>query len=127
VAAAIAIPAFVKARQSAQNDNSSQEGNNTPDPETVQYNHIIKNLRLLQKAKQKWADEKVKQKGDAVTLENLAPYLDKGPIKPVNDEEYNPQPVGTPPTARLAHELHGHAAGSEVTAPSATQKQPAAT
>jgi hypothetical protein len=126
VAAAVAIPAFVKARQSAQNSSGTPSDNGAPDSETVQYNHILKNLRLLQTAKQKWAEDKGKQKGDAATLGDLAPYFENGPMKPVNDEEYTPQPVGTPPTARLAHDLHGHAAGSEITAPSPREKKSAA-
>jgi hypothetical protein len=123
VAAAIAIPAAVKARQST----TQNAGAAAADPETAQYNSIIKNLRALQTAKQKWAEEKGKQNGDAVTLADLAPYLKNGPINPVADEEYIPQAVGTPPTARLAHDLHGHAAGSEVMAPAAKKKKSAAT
>jgi hypothetical protein len=126
VAAAIAIPALVKAHQSAQNASPPQADNSAPNPELAQYNHIIKNLHLLQTAKRKWAAEKGKEKGDAVTLEDLAPYLDNGPIKPVADEEYYPQPVGAQPTARLAHDLHGHLAGSEIMAPTG-KKKPAAT
>jgi hypothetical protein len=127
VAAALAIPAIAKAHQSTQNDTPIQPGNITPDRETVRYNNILKNLRLLQTAKLKWAGEKGKHKGDTVTLQDLASYLDKGPIKPVADEEYNPQPIGAQPTARLAHELDGHIAGSDITAPAAKKKEPAAT
>lgn len=119
VAAAIVLPTLIKAKHAAQNAKAAQ------DPETAQYNHIIKNLRLLQTAKQKWAADKGKEKGGTVTMEDIAPYLDKGPIQPEAGEEYILQPVGAPPTARLARELHGHAAGSEISAPAA-KKKPAA-
>lgn len=121
LAAAIAIPNFIKARQAAQGNPTTSAA----DPQMREYNRIVANLRQLQTAKQLWASQKGKEKGDAVTMEDLAPYLKSGLIKPIADEEYNPQPVGTAPTARLAHELRGHAAGSEITAP-ARKKRPAA-
>jgi hypothetical protein len=120
MAAAIAIPNFIKARTAA------QKAGAVADPETIEYNHIIRNLRLVQAAKQKWAAEKGKEKGDAATMEDLTPYLAMGPIKPVADEEYEPQPIGTPPTAKLAHDLHGHSAGSEISLPPAGKKKPVA-
>lgn len=124
VGAAIAIPGFVKARAAAQATSMNQSGNGNS--QTAKYNHIIKNLRLIQAAKLKWAAEKGKETGEAVTMDDLAPYFTDGPIEPVADEEYNPQPIGSAPTARLAHALHGHAAGSEITAPAIRKKkQPA--
>jgi len=126
VAAAVAIPAFVKARASTQNGNAAMKGGSGQNPETIQYNRIMKNLRLLQTAKQKWAAEKGKTDGDPATMDDIAPYLANGPIQPVADEEYNPQPVGTPPTATLAHNLNGHPAGSVISAPRTAKKKPAA-
>jgi hypothetical protein len=122
-AAAIAVPNFIKAKQAAQKTTFTQP-TPTPDPQTAQYNHIVRNLRLLQTAKQKWANEKGKAAGDPVTMEDLAPYLRNGTIEPVVDETYNPQPVGSAPTAKLAHDLHGKQAGSEITAPGARKRKP---
>ncbi len=130
VVAAIAIPNFVKARAATQNAQPAAQGNSTSqaapvqNPETAQYNHIVKNLRLLQTAKQKWAADKGKNEGDTVTMDDLAPYLDNGPIQSVANEEYDPQPVGAQPTAKLAHNLLGHSAGAEISAPLARKKTP---
>ncbi len=55
VAAAIAIPNFVKAR------------------ETSQINAIRNNLRVLNSAEQQWAVEKGKKSGDPATMDDLAP------------------------------------------------------
>jgi len=54
---AIAIPNFVKARS------------------TAQQNGCIKNLRLIDAAKQQWALEKNKQSTDVPTQQDLLPYL----------------------------------------------------
>lgn len=131
-AAAIAIPTMMKAHAVAQNVSSAPQGNlaapapqasSLPNLEAAQYNHILTNLRALQAAKQKWATAKGKAEGDTVTMDDLASYLPDGTIQPVADEEYDPQPVGALATAKLAHDLHGHAAGSEISAPPARKTQ----
>lgn len=55
--AAIAIPNFVRAR------------------ETAQANACINNLRQIDGAKQQWALENKKTSSAAVTIDNIAPYL----------------------------------------------------
>jgi hypothetical protein len=59
--AAIAIPNFVKARA------------------TSQQNACINNLRLLDAAKQQWALENKKQSTDTPAISDLRPYLGRGP------------------------------------------------
>lgn len=120
VVAAVAIPAFIKAHAAGQQTSLSSPP--ARDPQTAEYNQIIKNLRSLQNAKQKWAKEKGKQKGDAVNLDDLTPYLEDGAFKPAAGETYDPEVVGTQPTAKLAHALHGHRAGSEIIAPPRKKK-----
>jgi hypothetical protein len=61
VLAAIAIPNFVKART------------------TAQQNACINNLRLIHSAKQQWALDEKKQSTDTPTLEDLRKYLGRGP------------------------------------------------
>jgi competence protein ComGC len=57
--AAIALPNFVKARQ------------------TAQRNFCVNNLRMIESAKQSWALEKQKTLQEAPTVEELKPYLGK--------------------------------------------------
>jgi hypothetical protein len=97
VAAAIAIPNFIKGR------------------ETARYNRIVDNLRRLDIAKRMWATDKGKPEGASVSMDDLASYLQKE-IEPVAGEEYILHPVGTPATARLAQSLGEHKAGSEISA-----------
>jgi hypothetical protein len=61
VLSAIAIPNFVKARQTAQN------------------NACINNLRQIDGAKQQWALEKVKVGSDVPTQADIQPYIGHGP------------------------------------------------
>lgn len=96
--AAIAIPNFVKAR------------------ETAQYNAIVSNLRRMDDAKQTWALENRKNTGSPVTEQDLAEYFHGGSIKPVAGETYRINPVGTPATATLGRGLKGHPAGSVIQA-----------
>ena len=62
--AAIAIPNFVKARA------------------TSQENACINNLRQIDAAKNKWALEKAKKPTDVPTKEDLLPYLRRWPVCP---------------------------------------------
>jgi hypothetical protein len=64
VAAAIAIPNFIRART------------------TSQQNACINNLRLLDSAKQQWALENHKSSSDTPTMEDLKPYLGSLPSCP---------------------------------------------
>src|SRR5580658_4397395 len=87
--AAIAIPNFVKART------------------TSQQNACINNLRLIDASKQQWALEQKKQSTDSPVGSDLQPYLGRGsngelpacPVDPQNGfaTSYNQNIVGTPP------------------------------
>ena len=98
--AAIAIPNFVKAR------------------ETAQLNSIVNNLRILESAKDQWALEAKKGTGDVPTSANLTDYLKNNtmPSKVVG-ETYNINAVGTPSTATTPVKLGTYAANSNVTLP----------
>jgi prepilin-type N-terminal cleavage/methylation domain-containing protein len=80
--AAIAIPNFVKARQ------------------TAQTNACINNLRIIDSAVNQYALEKGKVTGDATGVANLSPYLGRGagtwPVGPLG-EVYIAPAVGTAP------------------------------
>ena len=77
---AIAIPNFVKAR------------------ETAQRNACINNLRQIDGATEQWALEKRKDVGTTVTEADVTPYIRDGfPICPTGGR-YTIGPVGKPPT-----------------------------
>jgi Tfp pilus assembly protein PilE len=97
--AAIAIPNFVKAR------------------ETAQYNAILNNLRMMEGAKEMWALENRKREGSPVTEQDLKPYLRGGRINPITGETYNLNPVGTAAAATLSHQIMNHPAGSVIKVP----------
>ncbi|HUZ07831.1 MAG TPA: hypothetical protein VMV89_10145 [Candidatus Paceibacterota bacterium] len=84
---AIAIPNFVKARS------------------TAQENACINNLRQLDAAKNEWALEKGKKEGDVPTKEDLLPYLRSWPVCP-SGGTYSINAVGEPPTCSVpGHKL----------------------
>jgi prepilin-type N-terminal cleavage/methylation domain-containing protein len=98
--AAIAIPNFVKART------------------TSQQNACINNLRLVDAAKQQWALEQKKQTTDSPSAgaTELQPYLGRGangelptcPVDPANTfvTSYVVNAVGTPPTCNIVSSTH---------------------
>jgi prepilin-type N-terminal cleavage/methylation domain-containing protein len=96
--AAIAIPNFVKART------------------TSQQNACINNLRLIDASKQQWALEQKKQSTDSPASSDLQPYLGRGsngelPTCPVDSgnsftTSYIPNIVGTPPTCNIVSSSH---------------------
>jgi prepilin-type N-terminal cleavage/methylation domain-containing protein len=98
--AAIAIPNFVKART------------------TSQQNACINNLRLIDAAKQQWALEQRKQTTDtpAASGTDLQPYLGRGangelPTCPVDPQSlfttsYTPNSVGTSPVCQIVPSTH---------------------
>jgi prepilin-type N-terminal cleavage/methylation domain-containing protein len=98
--AAIAIPNFVKART------------------TSQQNACINNLRLVDAAKQQWALEQRKQTTDtpAASGTDLQPYLGRGatgelptcPVDPQNTfpTSYTVNNVGTSPTCNIVPSAH---------------------
>ena len=82
--AALAMPAFVKAR-----DNS-------------RLGVIYLNLREIDSAKEQWAAEHRKGNGATVNdVSELSDYFRRGHILDVIHENYIPNPVGTPPEAAL--------------------------
>jgi hypothetical protein len=85
--AAIAVPNFVKARA------------------TSQQNACINNLRQLDAAKNQWALEKGKTATDVPTKEDLLPYLRNWPVCPAGGT-YTINAVGEPPTCSIpGHQL----------------------
>jgi hypothetical protein len=85
--AAIAVPNFVKAR------------------ETSQRNACINNLRQLDAAKKEWALEKGKTATDVPTMDDLKPYLRSIPHCPTGGS-YTLNAVNTPPTCSISgHQL----------------------
>ena len=85
--AAIAIPNFVKARA------------------TSQQNACINNLRQIDAAKNEWALEKGKKNGDVPTKEDLLPYISKWPVCPAGGS-YIIGAVGVNPTCSISgHQL----------------------
>jgi prepilin-type N-terminal cleavage/methylation domain-containing protein len=96
--AAIAIPNFVKARA------------------TSQQNACINNLRLIDSAKQQWALEQKKQGTDSPQGTDLQPYLGRGsngelpscPVDPQNafSTSYAQGIIGTPPICQIVSTSH---------------------
>jgi prepilin-type N-terminal cleavage/methylation domain-containing protein len=96
--AAIAIPNFVKART------------------TSQQNACINNLRLIDSAKQQWALEQRKQNTDSPQGTDLQPYLGRGangelPTCPVDSQNlfstsYTQNIVGSKPTCLIVSSSH---------------------
>ncbi len=88
VAAAIAIPNFIKARS------------------TSQQNACINNLRLIDAAKQQWALENKKQSTDTPAISDVQPYLGRGvkgemPVCPAGGS-YTLGSVGEKPTCSIS-------------------------
>ena len=83
---AIAVPNFVKARDSSRTKS------------------CIANLRQIDAAKEQYAMDTKKSTGDAVALANLAPdYIKTAPVCPSGTAAYVPGNVGvTPPCPNVA-------------------------
>lgn len=83
IMAAIAIPSFVQART------------------TAQQNNCINNLRMIDGAKDQWAIENNKMDSDLVTPEGCSPYIKGGwPICPVGGQ-YSVTTVAEPPVCSV--------------------------
>jgi len=101
--AAIAIPNFVKARESAQ------------------LNSIMNNLRILEGAKDQWALENKKGTGDTAGwttgTAGIGDYLKGATVKDVVGETYDLKTVGTNTTAKLPAtvKLGTYAVGATIT------------
>ena len=98
--AAIAIPNFVRAR------------------ETAQLNSIVNNLRIIEGAKDQWALENKKGTGDTPVSTDVSPYL-KNTTMPtgVVGETYNINAVGVSATAKTPVKLGTYAANANVSIP----------
>src|SRR6266702_1568504 len=94
--AAIAIPNFVKAR------------------ETAQLNSIFNNLRIIEGAKDQWALESKNGTGAATSLTIISDYLKGGTVKPVLTETYVTDVVGSPAHASATVKLGSYTAGSDI-------------
>ena len=97
--AAIAIPNFVKAR------------------ETAQLNSIFNNLRILEGAKDQYALEEKKGTGDLAGWGALTNYLKGATVNTVVNETYNLNNIGTAASALISVKLGTYASGSTITAP----------
>jgi type II secretory pathway pseudopilin PulG len=96
--AAIAIPNFVKART------------------TSQQNACINNLRLIDSSKQQWALEQRQQSSNTPVGSDLQPYLGRGaagelpscPVDPANTfaTSYGPNNVGSKPVCDIVPSTH---------------------
>lgn len=62
---------------------------------------IMENLRTIDTAKGQWVTATKAKDKAPVTMANLTSYLSGKEVKPVVGEQYDPSPVGHPPTATL--------------------------
>jgi prepilin-type N-terminal cleavage/methylation domain-containing protein len=96
--AAIAVPNFVRAR------------------ETAQLNSILNNLRLIEGAKDQWALENKKTTGATVTSTSLEVYLRNNEwVQQLANETYNINAIGTQASATgftLIGKTHAYADGT---------------
>jgi len=99
--ATIAIPNFLRAR------------------ETAQLNSIVNNLRLTEGVKDQWALENKKGSGDVPVYTDLSPYMKNGLFPPstIVGETYNILAVGSSSTATTPIRLGTYAINSNVTLP----------
>ena len=95
---AIAIPRFIKSR------------------ETAQLGSIIGNLRIVENAKDQWALQNQKGTGSLPDWPGLSDYIKGGTVKPATSETYTINPVGTPSSASATVKLGTYSAGDLILA-----------
>jgi len=95
---AIAVPFFVKSRESAQ------------------FNSIISNLRIIENAKDQWALQNQKGTGDTTDWPLLSDYIKGGTVKPATSETYTISPMGTSAYATATVRLGTYAPSDPITA-----------
>ena len=95
--AAIAIPRFLKSR------------------ETAQLGSIIGNLRIVESAKDQWALQNQKGTGDTTDWIGLSDFIKGGTVKPAASETYTINPVGTNAFATCAARLGTYAPNDPIT------------
>jgi len=89
---------------------------------------IMENLRTIDTAKIKWVSDTKPAPGASVTIATLTSQLSGKTITPVVGEEYDPMPVGQPPTATLpANKTLGTFSGGEVLTAASIEKALAST
>ncbi len=106
--AAIAIPNFVKARETAQLNSIF---NNL---RIIEGATIFNNLRIIEGAKDQWALESKNGTGAATSLTIISEYLKGGTVKPVVNEVYTTDLVGSPASAVATVKLGTYAAGAVI-------------
>jgi type IV pilus assembly protein PilA len=88
--------------------------------DTGRLNVIRQNLREIDSAKEQWALEKKQPEGAPVAdVADLSDYLRGGHVNEVVQETYEPNPIGTPPTATLPAgiKLRQYGPGATIPAP----------
>jgi len=88
--------------------------------DTGRLNVIRQNLRDIDSAKEQWALERKLPEGAPVAdVADLSEYLRGGQVNEVIQETYEPNPVGTPPTATLPAgvKLRQYGPGATIPAP----------
>ncbi len=96
---AIAIPNFVKTR------------------DTSQLAAVYNNLRVIEYAKDQWALEYKKGTGDSTDLPALSDFLKGGTIKSVVHEVYEPNPIGSPAYATTTVRLGTYPSTTPISIP----------
>ena len=95
--AAIAIPRFLKSR------------------ETAQLGSIIGNLRIVESAKDQWALQNQKGTGDTPDWIGLSDFIKGGTVKPATSETYTINSVGTNAFATCSVRLGTYAPNDPIT------------
>ncbi len=96
---AIAIPGFVKSRDQSQ------------------LTAVYSNLRIIESAKDQWALDNKKGTGYSIDLPALSEYLKGGTIKPVVNEVYQSNLIGSPPYATATVRLGTYAPSDPISIP----------
>ena len=96
---AIAIPNFVKTR------------------DTSQLAAVYNNLRIIEDAKDQWALEHKKGSGDVIDLPALSDFLKGGTIHSVVHEVYQPNPIGSPAYATTSVKLGTYSSTAPISIP----------
>ena len=96
---AIAIPNFVKTR------------------DTSQLAAVYNNLRVIEYAKDQWALEYKKGTGDSTDLPALSDFLKGGTIKSVVHEVYQTNPIGSPAFATTSVRLGTYSSSAPISIP----------
>jgi len=96
---AIAIPNFVKTR------------------DTSQLSAVYNNLRIIEYAKDQWALQNKKGTGDSTDLPALSDYLRGGTVKPIVHETYESNPIGSPAYATTNVRLGTYAPSVPISIP----------